>query len=55
MDILSLVSGDTDDLEDILSRIYNMSANHLYQDDNIPRNTNSSSLKNTWFNRTFTR
>jgi hypothetical protein len=56
MDILSLVSGDTDDLEDILSLIYNMSANHLYQDD-IPKNNiaNTNSLKNTWFNRTFTR
>jgi hypothetical protein len=50
MDILSLVNGSADDLEDILSRIYNMSVNHLYQDD-IPRNT--SSLKNIWFNRTF--
>jgi len=52
MDILSLVSGSTDDLEDILSRIYNLSVNYLYQDD-IPKNVLSTSLKNTWFNRTF--
>ena len=52
MDILSLVNGSADDLEEILSRIYNMSVNHLYQDD-IPKNVSVGSLKNIWFNRTF--
>jgi hypothetical protein len=49
MDILSTVGGTTDDLEDILERIYSISVNYLYQDEVNP----SSYSYKTWFNKYF--
>jgi hypothetical protein len=49
MDILSTVGGNTDDLEDILERIYSFSVNYLYQDEVNP---GSYTYKN-WYNKYF--
>lgn len=48
MSILSTVGGTTDDLEDILERIYTVSINYLYQDE-ISKSSNSVK---TWYYRT---
>lgn len=52
MDILSLVSGSTDNLENIIGKIYNMSINYLYQDE-VPRGLGSSAYRDSWFYKSF--
>ena len=52
MDILSLVSGSTDNLENIIGKIYNMSINYLYQDE-VPRGSGSSAYRDSWFYKSF--
>ena len=49
MNILSTVGGNTDDLENILERIYSFSVNYLYQDEVNP---GSYTYKN-WYNKYF--
>ena len=48
MDILSTVGGSTDDLENILEKIYSISINYIYQDD-----VNSNNNGKNWYYKSF--
>ena len=52
MDLLSLVSASTDNLERLMDKIYNMSVNYLYQDE-VPKGVGSSAYRDSWFYKSF--
>ena len=52
MDILSLVSASTDNLEKLMDKIYNISVNYLYQDE-VPKGLGSSAYRDSWFFKSF--